>query len=485
MCNIVRPSGHRGDADLGPVMDRTSQVEGRPVTTSSKGVRGRHSTSDIPITPTPLAPGFHHGIGEVWSSTQPPAVPFRSRPPLHPHLSHTPVRYELYGSAHPPSHHTDTVYDPYLQAPTVVRPRILYRSVIQEPILYDRSQPRQIGGVSSSDPYVPGPADRVYEGDRVFGEEQERVRSQHIQGEADERGDDDGDSGDGDGGDGDGSDDDGDDDGDEEQLVYVAPMAPASGSNGRPRHGKGKGLTGSLMSVMNKFAGSRNKRPDVTEAAKGGPVDPELIPSYGGHVAGRIWRGQDRSLLKFRSRYMALTGFNTLELHAVATSRQTSQSHQAWIYLYFPMFAPPFRHSPEECKPYMQMFPTIGYKSESELLDIRLRLDMMTADECISAHPIQPREARRPPNNRMYVLRNTSVKALWLKVPSHLLTETWTSVPAIAASSCADDYLDWYLPRTYLRIQNPKNIPRSYNVSLAAAMPLKALLDMIARECHR
>ncbi|KAI5653684.1 hypothetical protein M9H77_30871 [Catharanthus roseus] len=90
-------------------------------------------------------------------------------------------------------------------------------------------------------------------------------------------------------------------------------MAPASGSDGRPRHGKGKGLTGSLMSVMSKFAGSRNKRPDVvrdvsapmqkrkkvkpsdweqTEVAEGGPVDPELIPSYGGHVAGRIWRGQ-------------------------------------------------------------------------------------------------------------------------------------------------------------------------------------------------
>ncbi|KAI5677637.1 hypothetical protein M9H77_08587 [Catharanthus roseus] len=58
---------------------------------------------------------------------------------------------------------------------------------------------------------------------------------------------------------------------------------------------------------------SRNKRPDVArdvpapmekrkkvkpsdweqiEAAEGGPVDPELIPSYGGHVAGRIWHGQ-------------------------------------------------------------------------------------------------------------------------------------------------------------------------------------------------
>ncbi|KAI5654706.1 hypothetical protein M9H77_31893 [Catharanthus roseus] len=142
---MVRPSGRRGDADLGPVMDRTGRVEGLPVTASSR----------------------------------------------------------------------DTVYDPYLQAPTVVRPRIPYLSSFQEPILYDGSQARQIvvefidqmlGAarqdsscsthryshadycVSSSDHYVPRPANKVPEG---------------------------------------------------------------------------KGLTGSLMSVMSKFAGSRNKRPDV------------------------------------------------------------------------------------------------------------------------------------------------------------------------------------------------------------------------------
>ncbi|KAI5673291.1 hypothetical protein M9H77_13655 [Catharanthus roseus] len=194
------------------------------------------------------------------------------------------------------------------------------------------------------------------------------------------------------------------------------------------------------------------------------------------------------------------------------------------------MFALPFRHSPEGCKPYMQMFSEICYKSESKLMGVRLRLDMMTADEvrwmpyrtqdvrdcwvstwqcfiayfdcvepympdrvlrqfgfrqCISAHPIQPWEARRPPNNRMYVLRNTFVEALWLEAPLHLLTETWTSVPAIPASSCIDDYLDWYLPCTHLRIQNPENILSGYNIPVAPAMPPQALLDMIARECHR
>ncbi|KAI5658922.1 hypothetical protein M9H77_27715 [Catharanthus roseus] len=436
---MVRPSGHRRDADLGPVTDRTGRVEGRPMLGSA--------------------------------------------------------RQDSSCSTH----------------------------------IYSHAE----YGVSSSDPHVPGPADRVSEGDR---------------GEANERGDNDGNGGDSDGGDDDGGDDDhddGDDDGDEEQTVYVAPVALASGSDGRPSHGKGKDLTGSLMLVMSKFAGSRNKRPDVlrdvpastqkrkkvtpsdweqTEAAEGGPVDTELIPSYCGHVAGRIWRGQDRGLLKCRSRYMALTGweltdsqagpltygsrFNALELHTVATSRQTSQSHQviaacylqyilgsslfsdksgniAWIYLYFPMFAPLFRHFPEECKPTLTPFQTISYKSESKLLDIRLRLDMMTADECIPAHPIEPREARRPPKNRMYILKNTFVEALRLEAPSHLLTETWTSVPAIPASSCTDDYLDWYLSHTHPRIQNPENIPRGYNVPLAAAMPPKALLDMIAWECHR
>ncbi|KAI5656299.1 hypothetical protein M9H77_25092 [Catharanthus roseus] len=210
---MVRPRGRIGDADLGPVTDRISRVEGSPVTVSSRGVRGQHSTSDLPVIPTPLAPGFHHGTSEAG----------------------------------------------------------------------------------------------------IVGEEQERVRSLHIQGEADQRADDDGDGGDDDGDGGDDDQDDDDDDGDEEQTVHVAPVAPASGSDGRPRHGKGKGLTGSFMSVMSKFAGSRNKRPEVardvsaptqkrkkvkpsnweqTEAAERGPVDPELIPSYGGHVAGQIWRGQ-------------------------------------------------------------------------------------------------------------------------------------------------------------------------------------------------
>ncbi|KAI5664925.1 hypothetical protein M9H77_24248 [Catharanthus roseus] len=123
-------------------------------------------------------------------------------------------------------------------------------------------------------------------------------------------------------------------------------MAYASGSDRSSRHGKGKWFTGSFMSVMSKIARSRNKRPKVArevpaltqkrkKPAEGGPVDPELIPSYDGHVAGSIWRGQDRGSLKFRSRYMALISVDI----------------------------------------------SVLFDNENKLLDIRLRLDVMTADE--------------------------------------------------------------------------------------------------------
>ncbi|KAI5658777.1 hypothetical protein M9H77_27570 [Catharanthus roseus] len=59
--NMVRLGGCRCDDDLGPVTDKTGRVHGRTVTTSSRGTRGRHSTSDLSATPTPLGPGFHHG----------------------------------------------------------------------------------------------------------------------------------------------------------------------------------------------------------------------------------------------------------------------------------------------------------------------------------------------------------------------------------------------------------------------------------------
>ncbi|KAI5660001.1 hypothetical protein M9H77_28794 [Catharanthus roseus] len=105
--------------------------------------------------------------------------------------------------------------------------------------------------------------------------------------------------------------------------------------------------------------------------------------------------------------------------------------------------------------------------------------------QCIPRHPIQPQEASRPPNNRMYVLSNTFVEALWLEAPSHLLIESWTNVPAIPPSSCTDDYMGWYLLRSHPRIQNPENIPSGFHISVAPAMPPQALLDLIAQEATR
>ncbi|KAI5673374.1 hypothetical protein M9H77_13738 [Catharanthus roseus] len=49
-------------SDLGPVTDRNDRTHGRTVTTSSRGLRGSHSVSNIHTTPAPVDP----------SSIQPP-----------------------------------------------------------------------------------------------------------------------------------------------------------------------------------------------------------------------------------------------------------------------------------------------------------------------------------------------------------------------------------------------------------------------------
>ncbi|KAI5671379.1 hypothetical protein M9H77_11743 [Catharanthus roseus] len=149
----------------------------------------------------------------------------------------------------------------------------------------------------------------------------------------------------------------------------------------------------------------------------------------------------------------------------------------------------------------------LGYKTEHKLLDICLRLDMMSTDEvrwtayrlqeirdcwvsmwhdfiiyfdCVEPYMPDRIEARRPANNRMYVVRN-----LFVEAPSYLLAETWTSVPAIPPSACTDDYMQWFLPHSHPRIQNPVNILRGFHVPADPLMPLRALLDLIAREARR
>ncbi|KAI5656517.1 hypothetical protein M9H77_25310 [Catharanthus roseus] len=65
---------------------------------------------------------------------------------------------------------------------------------------------------------------------------------------------------------------------------------------------------------------------------------------------------------------------------------------------------------------------------------------------CVPAHPIRPQEHRRLVNNRVYMVKNVFIEALWLEALSHLLTSTWTSNPAIPPSRCTDDYMPWFLP---------------------------------------
>ncbi|KAI5682569.1 hypothetical protein M9H77_03797 [Catharanthus roseus] len=105
--------------------------------------------------------------------------------------------------------------------------------------------------------------------------------------------------------------------------------------------------------------------------------------------------------------------------------------------------------------------------------------------QCIPAHPIRPQEHRRPANNRVYMVKNAFIEALWLEAPSHLLTSTWTSIPAIPPSRCTDDYMPWFLPRTHPRIQNPYKLPRGVQMPTITPITPQVLLDMVARELDR
>ncbi|KAI5658820.1 hypothetical protein M9H77_27613 [Catharanthus roseus] len=105
--------------------------------------------------------------------------------------------------------------------------------------------------------------------------------------------------------------------------------------------------------------------------------------------------------------------------------------------------------------------------------------------QCILAHPIRPQEHRRLANNRVYMVKNVFREALWLEAPSHLLTSTWTNIPAIPPSGCTDDYMPWFLPRTHPRIQNPDRLPRGVQLPTIAPITPHVLLDMVARELDR
>ncbi|KAI5663469.1 hypothetical protein M9H77_22792 [Catharanthus roseus] len=103
---MVQPEVRRGDDALSLLTDRTGRVEGRTVTASSRGVRRRHSTSDIPSTSIPIGPDMYYDPGDLSSyhitpSVYPPYpmtfmdilshhkhhmihIPEKSRPPTNP-----------------------------------------------------------------------------------------------------------------------------------------------------------------------------------------------------------------------------------------------------------------------------------------------------------------------------------------------------------------------------------------------------------------
>ncbi|KAI5671919.1 hypothetical protein M9H77_12283 [Catharanthus roseus] len=154
---------------------------------------------------------------------------------------------------------------------------------------------------------------------------------------------------------------------------------------------------------------------EQTEPAEGGPDDLELIQSYGGHSYGSdmAWTGtflyiKDRGSLKFRSRYMVLTGWELTDAHT-----SLSPHVRAACYLQYILGSSLFSYNSGNIVlarlwPLLQDASSVGrrgYICTFRCLHPRL-------DRCILAYPIQPQEARRPPNNRMYVLRNTFVEIL-------------------------------------------------------------------------
>ncbi|KAI5671767.1 hypothetical protein M9H77_12131 [Catharanthus roseus] len=72
----------RRDPGLGPVTNRSGRTHGRTVTTSSRGHKGRHNTSNVPTTPSYE---MFHRFDASRSSVPPP--PLSTRPQSQPSAS--------------------------------------------------------------------------------------------------------------------------------------------------------------------------------------------------------------------------------------------------------------------------------------------------------------------------------------------------------------------------------------------------------------
>ncbi|KAI5653924.1 hypothetical protein M9H77_31111 [Catharanthus roseus] len=251
--------GACSDDDLGAVTDRTGRVECRATIASSRDMRGCHRTIDIPSTSAPIAPGIYYNPGAPGSSTQPPPILFTTHPP--PTTSYHPVPYDPSGYSQPPH----TSYDLYAHAPSLP---------IRMPSL-DSTQHFSRTQIPLND---------------LFKQLNESIPVDLSYSVAE----------------------------------YRATACGISSSD--------VGIAGSRQKIPEKSRPptnptqrkkSKNDGWEQTGPADGGPQDPDIVPSYSSHVAGCICRGQDRVILKSRSRYVSMTGWTPSDLAVVQLAGET------------------------------------------------------------------------------------------------------------------------------------------------------------------
>ncbi|KAI5674264.1 hypothetical protein M9H77_14628 [Catharanthus roseus] len=195
--------------------------------------------------------------------------------------------------------------------------------------------------------------------------------------------------------------------------------------------------------------------------------DVELIlgvPIYGAVVDSRLSREQLVRLVQ-DDLGLALSGglgFNAAKLHAVATTiYSTFWVAHSLVIRVATLFLPDYGHYCRmrvllgACKAYIQQFPMLGYKNENKILDIPLRLDVMTVDEV-----------------RYVPYRMQEIRTCWVS--------TWHGF--IAYFGCVEPYMPDHVLRYHPKIQNLVNIPSGFHLPVAPIMPPQALLDLIARE---
>ncbi|KAI5672815.1 hypothetical protein M9H77_13179 [Catharanthus roseus] len=272
---MVRPKACRRDDYLGLVTDRTGQVHSRTVTASSRGVKGRHSTSDIPITPAPLGLGIYYYNGLVLLShhtIHTLRYSMRYMDLLSPHLHHmTRMHMVLLCLPICPAP-LNEVSGPGVQLGASFFDQLMSRVPVYSS--YSRTDYTATNyGIPSSEPCLGRDSGDIgLEGDKDRSEEHDMVGSLHIRKEDD-------------------------------KLVFVAP---ASSSGVRPGPGKGKELSNGFRSMM------------------------KLIPSYSGHIASSIWRRQSDLGIIYSG-----GGINAQELAQVAENPDSglSPEHRAACYI--------------------------------------------------------------------------------------------------------------------------------------------------------